>query len=151
VKPVSSVSEKNAVLPAKGGTILMVDDEPLILQYCQEMIKSLGFSVIAVQEAEKAIQIYRIHHQDIDIAILDMIMPKTNGLQLFGALQAINPKIKTIITTGYALDSRISEIIINNSHQYLKKPYTREQLANCIANLMDPEHASNAMVNPNVA
>ena len=144
-KPARDTSKKNAVLPAAGGTILLVDDEPLILQYCQEMIKSLGFSVIAAEEAEKAVQIYRAHYQDIDIAILDMIMPKMNGLQLFGALQAINPKIKTIITTGYALDSRISKIIVNNSHQYLKKPYTREQLANSIANLMDPEQASCAM------
>jgi PAS domain S-box-containing protein len=139
-RPTQSITQVNAVLPAGGGTILIVDDEPLILQYCQEMIKSLGFSVFAVMTAEEAIQIYRGHNQDIDIAILDMVMPKMNGLQLFGNLQTINPDIKTIITTGYALDSRISEIILKNSHQYLKKPYTRDQLAQSIANLMDQEH-----------
>lgn len=145
-QPARNIPEENAVLPTKGGTILIVDDEPLILQYCQEMIKSLGFSVFAAVTAEEAIQIYRKHNQDIDIAILDMVMPKMNGLQLFGVLQAINPEIKTIITTGYALDSRISAIIVKNSHQYLKKPYTRDQLANSIANLMDKEQVSDATV-----
>ena len=146
-RPARISSEKKAVLPDRGGTILIVDDEPLILQYCQEMIKSLGFSVIAAATAEEAIQIYQKYNQEIDIAILDMVMPKMNGLQLFGVLQAINPEIKTIITTGYALDSRISEIIVRNSHQYLKKPYTRDQLANSIVNLMDKQHATGARVN----
>jgi PAS domain S-box-containing protein len=146
-QPACCITERIAVLPAGGGTILIVDDEPLILQYCQEMIRSLGFSIFAAATAEKAIQIYQTYNQHIDIAILDMVMPKMNGLQLFGVLQAINPEIRTIITTGYALDSRISEIIVRNSHQYLKKPYTRDQLANAIANLMDNENLSHATVN----
>ena len=149
-RPARDIPEKNAVMPAGGGTILIVDDEPLILQYCQEMIKSLGFSVLAAVSAKEAIQIYRKYNHVIDIAILDMVMPKMNGLQLFGVLQTINPEIKTIITTGYALDSRISEIIIKNSHQYLKKPYTLAQLANSIANLMDKSSASNTKVNAGV-
>ncbi|MEJ2659554.1 MAG: histidine kinase N-terminal 7TM domain-containing protein [Desulfobacteraceae bacterium] len=146
-RPARSIPAKKAILPPKGGTILIVDDEPLILQYCQEMIKSLGFSVFSAATAEEAIHIYQKYNRDIDIAILDMVMPKMNGLQLFGALQAINPEIRTIITTGYALDSRISEIIVKNSHQYLKKPYTRDQLANSIANLMDKEQPANARAN----
>jgi nitrogen-specific signal transduction histidine kinase/CheY-like chemotaxis protein len=146
-RPERDMAQKEAAWPSKGGTILIVDDEPLILQYCQEMIKSLGFSVFAAMTAEEAIQIYRKHNQHIDIAILDMVMPKINGLQLFGTLQTINPKIKTIITTGYALDSRISEIIEKNSHQYLKKPYTRDQLAHAIADLMDQEQEPGEAVN----
>jgi PAS domain S-box-containing protein len=148
--PACSLPEKNAILPEGSGTILIVDDEPLILQYCREMIKSLGFSVLSAQEAEEAIEIYQEHHQDIDIAILDMIMPNMNGIQLLEALQAINPEIKTIITTGYALDSRISKKITEGSHQCLKKPYTRDQLAKSIANLMRSELESCAPVRAGV-
>jgi PAS domain S-box-containing protein len=141
-KPSCDLPEKDARLPASGGTILIVDDEPLILQYCREMIKSLGFSVFSAHKAEEAIRIYQEHHRDIDIIILDMIMPKMNGLQLLEVLRNINPEIKTIITTGHALDSRISKNITRDSHQYLKKPYTRDQLANSIAILMAPEPES---------
>jgi two-component system, cell cycle sensor histidine kinase and response regulator CckA len=147
VRPACDLPEKHAILPASGGTILIVDDEPLILQYCREMIKSLGFSVFSAHKAEEAITIFKEHHRDIDVTILDLIMPKMNGLQLLEALRSINPEIKTIITTGHTLDSRISEKITRGSHQYLKKPYTRDQLANSIAILMASEVESCATTN----
>lgn len=147
VAPPCTIAKEDAVLPPGGGTILLVDDEPLILKYCHEMITSLGFSVLSVQEAQEAIRIYQDSSQHIDIAILDMIMPKMGGLQLLEALQTINPDIKVIITTGYAMDSRVSNLISCGRHQYLKKPFTRDQLANTIAILMNHKLESASKVN----
>jgi two-component system cell cycle sensor histidine kinase/response regulator CckA len=145
--PNCTIVKERTELPAGGGTVLLVDDEPLILKYCHEMIKSLGFSVISTQEAEEAIRIYQDHNQHIDMVILDMIMPKMGGLQLLEALQAINPDIRVIITTGYAMDSRISKIIACGRHQCLKKPFTSDQLSNAIANLMSHKSESAVKVN----
>ncbi len=136
--PACTIVKEHAQLPSEGGTILLVDDEPLILQYCHEMIKSLGFSVLSAQDAEEAIRIYQNHSRHIDLALLDMVMPKMNGLQLLEALKAINPDIRVIISTGYAMDSRVAKLISSGRHQCLKKPYTRDQLANAIVNLMRP-------------
>jgi two-component system, cell cycle sensor histidine kinase and response regulator CckA len=74
-------------------------------------------------------------------------MPKMGGLQLLEALQAINPDIRVIITTGYAMDSRILKLISCGRHQCLKKPFTRDQLANTIANLMSHKSESATKVN----
>jgi len=126
------------VLPTGGGKILLVDDEPLILKYCHEMIASLGFSVISTREAEEAIRIYRDHWQEIDLAVLDMVMPRMDGMQLFDALQNINPKLQVIITTGYTMDNRVSELVASGRHDYLKKPYTRDDLAKSFGALLAP-------------
>jgi two-component system cell cycle sensor histidine kinase/response regulator CckA len=146
-RPNCTIVKERAELPAGGGTILLVDDEPLILKYCHEMIKSLGFSVLSTQDPIEAIRIYQDHSQHIDLAILDMIMPKMKRLQLLEALQAINPDIRVIITTGYAMDSRISKLISCGRHQCLKKPFTSDQLANTIAHLMSHKSESAAKAN----
>jgi two-component system, cell cycle sensor histidine kinase and response regulator CckA len=123
-------------LPTCCANILLVDDEPLILQYCQEMIKSLGYSVITAQDAEAALRIYKDRGQSIDVAVIDLVMPKIGGLQLLETLKALNPQIRVIITTGYALDSRITDVMAGGRHQCLKKPYTRDELASAIAHAM---------------
>ena len=124
-------------LPTGNGKILLVDDEPLILKYCHEMISSLGYSVVTAQNAEEAVRIYRDQGCDIDVAILDLVMPKMGGLQLLEELKAINPQIRAVIATGFALDRRISEAIAGGCFSCLKKPYTRDELASTISQVIN--------------
>ena len=123
-------------MPNECGKILLVDDEPLILKYSHEMIASLGISVISTIDSEEAISLYQEHWEELDLVVLDMVMPKMDGMQLFDALQKINPKIRVIMTTGYTIDSRISELIASGQHDFLKKPYTREDLSKSISGLL---------------
>ncbi len=145
--PRSTFDQKRAQLPAGGGTVLLVDDEPLILKYCHEMISSLGFTVLSTQDSEEAIHIYRNHFQEIDVVILDMVMPKMSGLKLLEILKTIHPEIRVIITTGYAMDKRITNLVACDRHQCLKKPFTSDQLASTLANLMSHKSESAARVN----
>jgi len=119
-------------LPSGDVNILLVEDEPLILKYCLEMVRSLNFGARAARNGQEAIDIYKAHHADIDLVILDMIMPGMDGFSVFKAIRHINPQLQVIITSGYATDSRIDEIISSGSHACLKKPYTREELADTI-------------------
>lgn len=130
------VTQDPIALPEGGAKILLVDDEPLILKYCHEMIASLGFSVISTQKADEALLIYEDLWKEIDLVILDMVMPKMDGMQLFSTLQKINPHVQAILTTGYAIDDRISNLISTGRHDYLKKPYSRNDLAKAIGGLL---------------
>ncbi len=120
-------------VPVGGGTILLVEDEALILKYCQEMIRSLDYEVIAAASGNEAIQIYKDHFAEIDLVILDMIMPGMDGYGVFRVLNEINPQVKVIITSGFTLDRRIDRILSSGPHGYLKKPYTLNELAEEIA------------------
>lgn len=118
-----------------GGTILLVEDEPLIQKYCLEMLKSLDFEVMTASCGQEAVQIYQEHCTDIDIVILDMIMPGMDGFAVFRTLNEINPRAKVIITSGFTMDQRIEEMISDGLHGYLKKPYTLEELSREIAKI----------------
>ncbi|MGD8835864.1 MAG: PAS domain S-box protein, partial [Desulfobacteraceae bacterium] len=131
------LSDKNpARLPSGDVKILLVDDEPLILKYSHEMIASLGISVISTTDPEEAVSLYRDQWDCLDLVVLDMVMPKMDGMQLFVALYEINPNVRAIVTSGYSMDSRISELMDCGHHDFLKKPYTLDDLAKSISGLI---------------
>jgi two-component system, cell cycle sensor histidine kinase and response regulator CckA len=115
--------------PVGNATILLVEDEALIRKYCEEMIRSLNFDVMAAANGDEAIQIYRDHFADTDLVLLDMIMPGMDGFGVFKILEEINPHVKVIITSGYTVDQRMDQILSSGPHGYLKKPYTLAELA----------------------
>lgn len=126
-------------LPVKEGKILIVEDEPLIRKFSAEMVQSLKFPVLEAQNGEDAVDIYKEHHKDIILVILDMIMPGMDGYSVYKAFMKINPQVKVIISSGYAADKRIDEILSEGNHACLKKPYTLEDLADKIMDLLSVE------------
>lgn len=126
-------------LPAGNHKILLVEDEPLIRKYSLEMIQSLDLSALSAQNGREAIDIYHEHHDQIDLVILDMIMPGMDGLSVYKALHQIDPNVRIIITSGYATDKRFDEILSQGGNECLKKPYTRKELADKIAIVLNVE------------
>ena len=112
------------------GTILLVEDEPLILKYCREMIHSLGFETLTAADGTTAVQIYNECNQAIDLVMLDMMLPGKDGFSVLPLLKECNPDLKVIIISGSALDSRLNQILSNGGpHGYLKKPFTLDELS----------------------
>lgn len=126
---------------SSGGRILLVDDEELILKYCHEMIKSLGYDVLSTTKPREAISIYQARQKDFDLVILDIVMPEMDGIEVFERMESINPEIKAIITSGYSDDCRIERILAGGRHDHLKKPFTRQQLRRSIGRVLDLQGA----------
>ena len=129
---IQAPSPVEAPVSLGGGTILLVEDEALILKYCLEMIRSLEYEVMTAASGQEAIQIYKDNHAKIDLVILDVIMPGMDGFRVFKNLHEINPQVKVIITSGFTVDRRIDQILSSGPHGYLKKPYTLKELAEAI-------------------
>jgi PAS domain S-box-containing protein len=124
-------------LPKSGGKILLVDDEELVLKSCHEMVESLGYEVISTTKPGDALSIYQTRHQQLDLVILDMIMPEMDGAEVFDQLVSINPKIKAIIISGYVDDGRIDTILASGRHDRLRKPFTSFELSQSIARVLN--------------
>jgi PAS domain S-box-containing protein len=127
--------EKGLDLPPGDHAVLLVDDEALVLKYCSDLVESLGFKALVAHNGPEAIGIYEKAHHTIELVILDMVMPDMDGLQTYRALKKINNDIAVILSTGYTLDERAEKVLADGC-QYLRKPYTRNQLANSIASVM---------------
>lgn len=111
------------------GSILVVDDESMVQIVVGDMLRSLGYEVISVVDGLEAIAIYKENMSDIDLVILDIIMPKMSGKELFYTLKKTNPEIKVLISSGYTQDTSASKLIADGALGFIQKPYRLSELS----------------------
>ncbi|MBD3421576.1 MAG: response regulator [Chitinivibrionales bacterium] len=116
-------------LPKTTGTILLVDDEEMVLDSCVEMLKELGFSVHAFQNGNLAASFYAEHAAAIDFVILDLNMPEISGQDTLRKIRAVDAHAKVLIASGYYSRNDVEELKNGGAVHFLQKPYTLKQLS----------------------
>ena len=94
-------------------TILIVDDEEVVRNTISSMLKNLGYQVYLASDGMEAIELYQRHKDEIDLIILDIIMPQMDGKQTYVQLKQINPDVKVVICSGYAQHHLIEEMLLD--------------------------------------
>jgi len=115
------------------GRILLVDDEELVCKVSSAMLKELGYQVTCFPDGEAAFDYYRDNWRNIDLVILDMIMPKLNGMETYAAMKQVNPEIKAIMASGYSGEKQVEEILQQGVIAFISKPMEHKELASTIA------------------
>jgi two-component system cell cycle sensor histidine kinase/response regulator CckA len=121
--------EKKAVALVPGTeTILLVDDEKAILEACTIMLEKLGYRVMVARGGQEALDLYRIHQKQIDLVILDIIMPDMSGGEVFDRLLQQNPEVKVLLSSGYSIEDQAADIMGRGCDGFIQKPFQMEQL-----------------------
>lgn len=124
-------------LPHKGhGHILIVDDEEVVRKLAREMLRRAGYDVVTAAGATEAVTWYREHPHEIDLVIIDMVMPGKDGQECFRALRAIDPGVRAILSTGYGLDGHAQDTLDAGMVGYLQKPYRMQDLVIAVADAL---------------
>jgi CheY-like chemotaxis protein len=110
-------------------TILLVDDEQMTLESASELIEELGYRVITAENGRKAIEIFEIEHDHIDLVVLDMIMPGMTGGEVFDRLREIDPRIKVLLSSGYSINGEATKILDRGCDGFIQKPFKVELFA----------------------
>jgi len=117
-------------------TLLLVDDERTILNMMNEFCRESGYEVMMAVSGKEALDIYQNHKDDIDLVLLDMILPGMGGFEIFQQLQAIDPKVNVVISTGFCFDGEIKEMMQKGCKGCLYKPYGFEEFLSKIESVM---------------
>ncbi|MGL1890128.1 MAG: PAS domain S-box protein [Spirochaetaceae bacterium] len=120
------------------GTILVIDDEELIRITTDSMLESLGYKVISAENGQIGLQKFIEYKGQIDLIILDMIMPVMDGREAYTKIREIDPDIPVIISSGFAKTSDLKELEVKGISGSLNKPYHMSLLAKTIANILNP-------------
>lgn len=120
------------------GTILLVDDEINVIEVTKEMLLNVGYEVMTARGGVEAIEIYKKHQWDIDLIILDLIMPGLSGGETFDCMKAINPNVRVLLSSGYSLKGEAREVLGRGCNGFLQKPYTLAQLSEKLKGIIDP-------------
>jgi len=118
-------------------TILLVDDEDMIIQVAGGMLKKLGYKVISTTSGEKATDIYKVKKNDIDVVILDMVMPGMSGGKTYDVLKEINPAIKVLLSSGYSMSGEAVKILNRGCDGFIQKPFDINQISLKIRDILD--------------
>ncbi len=118
-------------------TILLVDDEDIIIDVGQQMLKKLGYSVLSSKHGQEGVEIYRENKDNIAMVLLDMVMPAMGGGETYDKLKAINPKIKVLLSSGFSVDGQATEILNRGCNGFIQKPFNLQDLSQKIRETLD--------------
>ncbi len=118
------------------GTILVVDDEELVLEVSREILTSRGFTVLTAAGGAQAVEIYRDRRDEIAAVVLDMTMPEVDGDQAFRMIREIDPRARVLMMSGYSKRKVSTGIIEEGLGGFLHKPFRPQELMEKLRELL---------------
>ena len=111
----------------------------MIIDVGKQILKRLGYNVLLARSGKEAVNVYEENKGNIDIVILDMIMPDMDGGEVYDRLKGTNPEIKVLLATGYSIDEQATEILNRGCNGFIQKPFNIEELSHSLREILDQE------------
>ncbi|MFC1869048.1 PAS domain S-box protein [Thermodesulfobacteriota bacterium] len=118
-------------------TVLLVDDEEIVLEAGELMLTTMGYNVYSAASGREALKIYEKNHDKIDIVLIDMVMPEMGGGETYDRIKDINPDAKVILSSGYSLDGEAKEILERGCSSFIQKPFNMKELSCYLRDILD--------------
>jgi two-component system cell cycle sensor histidine kinase/response regulator CckA len=119
------------------GSILLVDDEPMVLEVGVKMLKKLGYEVLEANGGKEAVDLYEANKEKIRLVILDMIMPDMSGGETYDRMKEVNPKVRALLSSGYSIEGRATQILERGCDGFIQKPFTLKNLSRKIRQILN--------------
>jgi len=124
-------------VPGGTETILVVEDEELLLELVQSLLESKGYKVLKAKDGVEAVKQYAEHKEEIAVVLIDMGLPKLGGHEVFLHLQALNPGVKVILASGFIDPSLSSEMYKAGAKHFIQKPYSPDEVLRTVRQVID--------------
>ncbi|MBE9535361.1 MAG: response regulator [Proteobacteria bacterium] len=138
-------------------TVLLVDDEPMVRDLGNEILRSYGYQVVLACDGLEALEIYESRGADIDLVVLDLLMPKLGGKDTLTGLRKLNPAAKVIICSGYGSRANELQQMMASGVNLVQKPFKPEELVSAVRQVLDGEtgtkenHGTTSLSGENIA
>ncbi|HEM45876.1 MAG TPA: response regulator, partial [Alphaproteobacteria bacterium] len=130
--PVAERGRDKSIVKGKG-RILIVDDEAVILQVAVRMVEHLGYDAIVAEGGEEAIDTLRARAGEIDLVLLDLVMPRVDGEAVIDAIREMGSPPPVLLSSGYGLDERVQALLDGGVAGFVQKPYVLSDLSHAVA------------------
>ena len=120
-------------------TVLLVDDEPMVLEVGINMLKKLGYTVLEAKGGREAVKVYKANKDKIDLVILDMVMPDRGGGETYDQMKEIDPSATVLLSSGYSIDGQATEILERGCNGFIQKPFTIKELSGRIREILEKD------------
>jgi DNA-binding NtrC family response regulator len=133
--PVSKNIAARRVLPEGGESILVVEDDKMVLHFLTRALTRAGYRVHTAENASDAVETFASNK--IDLLLTDVMIPEKNGMELYAEMKCRRPELKVIFASGYTSDIMSSNEIGNQGLRFVQKPFSRQTLLQIIREVLD--------------
>jgi PAS domain S-box-containing protein len=112
-----------------GESVLLVEDEPALLELGKRMLERLGYLVLAAGTPTEALRLAEEHASELHLLITDVVMPEMNGPDLATRLQALHPGLKILFMSGFTANAIADRGVLNEGTNFIQKPFSMKDLA----------------------
>jgi CheY-like chemotaxis protein len=123
-------------MPKGTARVLLVDDEPAILEIATALLGRLGYEVVTASDGAEAIALYRERWREIDLVMLDMSMPVLDGREAARELLALNPHCRILLASGRDPDDAMNDLMRSAGVRFVQKPFRARHLADAVRELL---------------
>jgi two-component system cell cycle sensor histidine kinase/response regulator CckA len=128
-----SEEQESGRLPQGRGRILIVDDEEMVRRFAAKALANLGYEVIEACDAATAQRAFHEAQEGFDLVLMDLILPKVGGEELFARLRKIRPDAQVLVMSGYSKKHVVDDLLQRGASGFLAKPFTLEALAESVS------------------
>ena len=121
----------------KGKTILLIDDEPMVTDICEMMLRKLGHKVLKAHSGSEGIKLYEANRNQIYLIISDFNMPEMNGQEVVDKLRKMDHNVKVLLSSGGLSVAEENKVISRGFNGFLKKPYNMNILSEKISEILN--------------
>lgn len=111
------------------GTILLVDDQDLVIDVGRDMISMLGYTVLTAKSGEDALAVFQEHKDVIQLVVLDYMLPGMSGSEIYDRLIEIRPAVRVLVSSGYSKDGEAAALLEKGCSGYIQKPFSLIELS----------------------
>jgi len=115
-----------------------VDDEEAVREVTADLLKDLGYDVTTAVDGVEAVEYYTRHADEIDLVLVDLVMPKMGGRECFRALKALNPGVRAVLCTGYGFNIAAQELLDEGILDFISKPFEPGRLSSVVSRSLTP-------------
>lgn len=130
------------------GRVLLIDDEKVVRDLATSLLKRLGYEVEAFENPRNAVEYFKRHSQEIELVLLDLIMPDMDGRECFDALAAIDRSVPVVLSTGFGLDGTVQEMMDRGLAGLVEKPFRLSTLSSTLAALKKRTDSARSPADP---
>jgi len=135
-------SEPEEPVAGGGETILLAEDEEMVRDLGSRVLETAGYTVLTARDGEDALRVFEEHRDAIDLALLDVMMPKLGGRDVMDRIHAQCPRIQFLFSSGYSADAIHTNFVIKEGLHLLTKPYRQSDLLRAIREILDNERGN---------
>ena len=134
----SGGSEAGSEPHSPRGRVLLVEDEVSIRYVAKEILEGLGYTVEEAVDGQEGLDLFLDHPGEVDLVILDLVMPRLHGFQVMDGIRKVAPGIPILLSSGYSPDERPEVLTPTATLGFLPKPYRSRDLKDHVSRLLGP-------------